>query len=81
MPLMLASARYGLMVRFTAHSLLSITSREAEALDAHESIGEEASNAVGVAQRDDVDELLGGAVPGQAADVCGDVVHKAVGDC
>ena len=46
---------------------------------AHQSVGEEDADAVGVAQGEDVDDLLGRAVAGEAADVRGDEVHKAVG--
>ena len=46
---------------------------------AHQAVGEEDADAVGVAQGEDVDDLLGRAVAGEAADVRGDQVHKAVG--
>ena len=47
---------------------------------AHQAVGEEDADAVGVAQGEDVDDLLGRAVAGEAADVCWDEVHEAVGN-
>lgn len=47
---------------------------------AHKSIREKSANSVGVAQGEDVDDLLRGAVAGDAPDVRGDHVDKAVRD-